>query len=112
MARKKPFPHLKQAKHKRRQFDWETREKIFKRDNYKCNLCPKDLKHKPKERVIDHKIPLDKYGSNRLDNLWLLCSECDQKKKNKLIEPAVNDYITKRIENLKRITCKTTRKKF
>lgn len=106
MARRKPFPHLKQGKHKRRNFSKAKRERIFKRDNYKCNLCPKDLQHKPTERVIDHKIPLDKGGNNEDANLWLLCDECDKNKKNKLLEPVVNDYIQQRIEKLKVITHK------
>lgn len=73
-------------KHKRIKFSKEFRTKIFERDNYECQLCrpKKNLINLPKERIIDHKIPLSKGGTNDESNLWLVCKDCDTKKKNKV----------------------------
>lgn len=100
MARKRPFPTLKQGKHKRKKLKRNEKEAIYKRDNYACNLCKTDLKETPAKRRIDHKVPLDKLGSNEEENLWLLCDECDTDKKNDLNEMATNSYIEKRISVL------------
>lgn len=72
--------------HKRVRFSKEFRQKIFERDNYECQLCKpkKNLLFLPLNRRIDHKIPLSKGGSNNIENLWLVCDECDTKKKNKI----------------------------
>lgn len=72
--------------HKRVKFSKEFRQKIFERDNYECQLCKpkKNLLFLPLNRRIDHKIPLSKGGSNDIENLWLVCDECDTKKKNKI----------------------------
>lgn len=73
-------------KNKRIKFSKEFRLKIFERDNYECQLCSpkKNLINLPKERIIDHKIPLSKGGTNDESNLWLVCRECDRIKKNKI----------------------------
>lgn len=73
-------------KHKRKKFTKEFRKKIFERDNYECQLCrpKKNLLHLPHKRRIDHKIPLSKGGTNDIENLWLVCDECDKRKKNKI----------------------------
>jgi 5-methylcytosine-specific restriction protein A len=73
-------------KHKRKKFTKEFRRKIFERDNYECQLCnpKKNLLHSPHKRRIDHKIPLSKGGTNDEENLWLVCDECDKRKKNKI----------------------------
>lgn len=72
--------------HKRIRFSKEFRIKIFERDNYQCQLCnpKKNLLFLPLKRRIDHKIPLSKGGSNDITNLWLVCDDCDTKKKNKI----------------------------
>lgn len=72
--------------YKRVRFSKEFRQKIFERDNYECQLCKpkKNLLFLPLKRRIDHKIPLSKGGSNDISNLWLVCDECDTKKKNKI----------------------------
>ena len=91
------------AKHARKYFKKKFRYYIFARDNYRCQLCSKDLSNSPpSERILDHKIPLAKDGSNEKHNIWLLCDNCDKKKKDKLIQPAVVSHITNRIEYLKR----------
>lgn len=59
----------------------------------------KTVKH---QRVLDHKIPLDKFGNNEHYNIWLLCHPCDRAKKNKLIEPCVQQHIENRVDYLKK----------
>lgn len=49
---------------------------VLKRDKSTCQLCGRD----PSNGVtlhVDHRIPLAKGGTNDLDNLWVLCSDCN-----------------------------------
>lgn len=89
-------------KFKRKKFSKNFRAKIFERDNYECQYCKKNLFYLPDERVIDHKIPLSRGGSNSIQNLWLLCNKCDKNKKNKMISKLVSMYIKARIKHLER----------
>jgi 5-methylcytosine-specific restriction protein A len=89
-------------KFKRKKLSKQLRIKIFERDNYECQNCNKNLFYLPEERVIDHKIPLSKGGSNSIGNLWLLCNKCDKNKKNKLIPKLVSMYIKAKIKYLER----------
>lgn len=93
MAKRKKHPCVKQKIHARKRFSKKQREFIFKRDGYKCQLCGADLSGMPDNRVLDHKIPLSKYGTNELCNIWLLCSRCDVKKKSNILEESVGDRI-------------------
>ena len=85
---------------KRKQFSKEFRKKIFERDNYECQLCYTNLIDKKDLRVIDHKIPLSKGGSNSISNLWLLCDDCDKLKKNKLYPELMKQYIKGKLNYL------------
>ena len=62
----------------------ELRESIMKRDNYTCQMCGKYM---PDEvgLQVDHIIPIAKGGKSVPDNLQVLCSKCNQKKKDKII---------------------------
>ena len=53
-----------------------TRFLVFKRDQFACVLCGRSGVGVKME--VDHKIPLSKGGSNRLDNLQTLCFECNR----------------------------------
>jgi 5-methylcytosine-specific restriction protein A len=50
------------------------RRRIRLRDNYTCQnpTCRRAVR----VGEVDHKIPLEKGGSNDDDNLWLLCNPC------------------------------------
>ncbi|MCD6452253.1 MAG: HNH endonuclease, partial [Acidobacteria bacterium] len=56
------------------EFPPEVKEKIFKRDNYRCVVCGRGIEDGV-EIHADHKIPLDKGGTNNVDNGQTLCSE-------------------------------------
>lgn len=46
-----------------------------------CVICKKLLKNID-EATVDHKIPLSRGGSNRMDNVQLACAECNHAKGN------------------------------
>ena len=87
-------------KFKRKTFSKAFREKIFERDNYECQICYENLIDKKEQRVIDHKIPLSKGGSNSVANLWLLCKNCDRRRNNKLDDELTSQYIKGRLKYL------------
>jgi len=63
------------------EFPPEIKEAIFKRDGYKCVVCGRG-KEDGVEIHADHKKPLDKGGTNTIDNGQTLCSEHNFLKKN------------------------------
>lgn len=89
-------------KFKRKSFSKNFRTKIFERDNYECQICYSNLINQPDNRVIDHKIPLSKGGSNAIGNLWLLCDSCDKRKRDSIDDELANEYIKHRLIYLQR----------
>lgn len=63
------------------EFPPDVKEAIFKRDGYKCVVCGRG-REEGVEIHADHKIPLDKGGTNNIDNGQTLCSEHNLLKKN------------------------------
>jgi 5-methylcytosine-specific restriction endonuclease McrA len=63
------------------EFPPEVKEAIFKRDRYKCIVCGRGRKDSM-EIHADHRVPLDKGGTNTIDNGQTLCSEHNFLKKN------------------------------
>ncbi|MBT9139117.1 MAG: hypothetical protein DDT31_01698 [Syntrophomonadaceae bacterium] len=63
------------------EFPPQAKEAIFKRDAYRCVVCGKG-REDGVEIHADHKIPLDKGGTNTIDNGQTLCSEHNFLKKN------------------------------
>ena len=55
------------------------RHEVFKRDNYTCVECGAK-KEEGATLHIDHKIPVSKGGTDELDNLQTLCSDCNLNK--------------------------------
>ncbi len=55
-----------------------VRDRILKRDGYKCCRCPNT-----ENLEIDHIIPLSKGGRHDEDNFQVLCRRCNRKKSNK-----------------------------
>jgi len=63
----------------------EQRKRIMERDGYKCVHCGAD-----EGLSIDHIIPRTKGGSNKDDNLQVLCATCNSSKGNQVTESNVN----------------------
>ena len=62
----------------------ELREKILKRDNYKCQICGLSRKQEPHLLLeVDHIIPISKGGKTVESNLQTLCWSCNRSKSNK-----------------------------
>ncbi|MGL6340322.1 MAG: HNH endonuclease [Waterburya sp.] len=54
---------------------------VLRRDNYRCVFC--GVSAKKAELQIDHIIPFSQGGSNTMDNLQTLCSDCNLGKSNR-----------------------------
>jgi hypothetical protein len=58
--------------------------KVVRRDNHICQICHKYV---PDDKIqFDHLIPISKGGPTTVDNLRLLCDDCNRKKSNALQE--------------------------
>ena len=55
------------------------RHEVFKRDNYTCCECGA-RKDDGATLHVDHIVPVSKGGSDELDNLQTLCSDCNLNK--------------------------------
>lgn len=58
------------------------RFEIFRRDNYRCQICGISALDNARLEV-DHKKPVAKEGTNDISNLWVLCSQCNRGKGTK-----------------------------
>lgn len=64
----------------------KLRAQVFDRDQATCQLCGANERTKPEVKlVLDHIVPYSKGGETTYDNLQVLCSSCNIKKNNKLI---------------------------
>lgn len=57
----------------------KQRREVLQRDNYTCQLCGLDMsgENPPSVQQIDHKVPLLRNGETTVENLQVLCSECN-----------------------------------
>lgn len=53
---------------------------IYQEDNYTCQYCGDDLRHKPRAICLDHVVPYAQGGTNRTENLTTSCKSCNAKK--------------------------------
>jgi len=58
----------------------KLRFNIFRRDDYKCQICGATVKDENVRLEVDHKISIAKGGTNDLSNLWTLCFTCNRGK--------------------------------
>jgi len=70
----------------------KLRVTVFDRDNYKCQICGKTIEDGV-DLHVDHKIPVAHGGTNDLDNLQTLCSECNIGKGARLDLKCTNEAI-------------------
>ncbi|MBI3480177.1 MAG: HNH endonuclease [Nitrosomonadales bacterium] len=57
---------------------------VLKRDNYRCVKCGANPSSNHEiELEVDHIFPVAKGGGNSLENLQVLCRECNQGKKDR-----------------------------
>lgn len=57
------------------------RFKVFKRDEYRCQICGRTAQHGIVLEV-DHKVPVARGGSDEINNLWTLCFDCNRGKRD------------------------------
>ena len=69
----------RKPKRKRTNIPRGLRHEVFKRDGYKCVECGAS-KEDGATLHVDHKIPVSKGGTDELDNLQTLCSDCNLNK--------------------------------
>ncbi len=76
------------------EFPENVKEEIFKRDNYRCVVC--GLGRKDGVDIhADHIVPLDRGGTNTIDNGQTLCSKHNIMKKNYSQTEAGKKYFIK-----------------
>jgi len=61
------------------------RLQMFKRDNFTCQYCGRNIKDDGAKLELDHIIPLSKGGKNTMQNAITACNECNQIKKDKIL---------------------------
>jgi hypothetical protein len=72
------FETTKQNRH----ISLKLRDKILRRDNFRCVFCGRGVNDGVKLHV-DHIIPVSKGGTSHADNLQTLCEECNLGKSNR-----------------------------
>lgn len=69
--------------------DWSARrQRILIRDAYTCRTCRAVVAGK--DAHVDHIIPLEEFGTDRDENLQVLCSACHGRKTRE--EQRANGY--------------------
>lgn len=62
----------------------------------RCQMCGRTVAEDHVKLHVDHRIPRDWGGTTTADNLWALCSECNEGKRNlfaSIIDPRVKDAV-------------------
>lgn len=58
------------------------RAEVLRASRGRCQMCGKSVLEDDVKLQVDHKIPQTWGGTNDIDNLWALCTECNHGKKN------------------------------
>jgi len=64
----------------------KLRFEVFKRDNFTCQYCGRNVKDDKIKINTDHIIPRSKRGKDTFNNLTTSCSECNAGKDDVLLE--------------------------
>lgn len=85
------YPSQKEEKKKTRKTNSERskltaglRYDIFRRDNFRCQICGRSAQDEGVILHVDHIIPISKGGKTEWDNLQTLCQDCNLGKSNKI----------------------------
>ena len=78
-------------------FPPDVKQKIFRRDKYRCVICGLGRKDGV-EICVDHRVPLDRGGTNTVDNGQTLCAQHNLMKKNYSQTEAGKRYFIKMYE--------------
>lgn len=68
-------------------FDSEDRRRLLVKSNGVCAKCGKPLSVEKFETSVEHIIPISKGGTNKDNNLIILCPHCNEKKDNLIVNP-------------------------
>lgn len=71
----------RETKRQRSAVSKTLRADVLWRAQGRCQMCGRDVKDGA-ELHVDHKMPESWGGPTRIDNLWALCSTCNEGKKN------------------------------
>lgn len=63
----------------------KMRFEVFKRDNFSCQYCGRNVKEDKVKIQIDHMIPKSKGGKYSMNNLTTSCEECNRGKLDVLL---------------------------
>lgn len=77
-----PYGEPKNAARDSRYISTKLRAEVMLRDNSTCQMCGKNVKDDHIRVHIDHIVPLNWGGATELSNLQVLCSDCNEGKKN------------------------------
>lgn len=61
------------------------RFEVFRRDQYRCQLCGAAASDGDTKLEVDHKVPVAKGGGDEMENLWTLCFRCNRGKGTKTL---------------------------
>ncbi|MCM8801266.1 MAG: HNH endonuclease [Candidatus Omnitrophica bacterium] len=78
-------------------FSKEIKEQALRRDNYRCVWCGRGEEDNV-ELCVDHRVPLDRGGTNTLNNAQTLCMQCNLIKKNYSQTEAGKRFVIKMYE--------------
>jgi 5-methylcytosine-specific restriction endonuclease McrA len=68
----------------------ESRQAIYKRDNFKCQVCGEDLSEADPENItLDHIVQRKDGGGNDASNLRTCCRPCNCGKRGQVVKSAV-----------------------
>lgn len=84
-----------EKKSKRKALSGKTRLDVMERDDYKCQMCGRTVEDGVKLH-IDHIVPVSKGGGNDIDNLQVLCHECNLAKHDRMDLKATREKIGER----------------
>lgn len=79
----------------------KVREKIFKRDGYRCQICGVSKYDENITLEIDYIVPIDQGGSTESGNLHTICQDCLEKSIDLPILSQLNSDINSKKDELK-----------